>query len=189
MKKFLNELLTSLVLLASGILLLIYPMESADTACYLAGAICIIIAVIKFILSMKNFTFIFKTIHCILLFSLGITLITFKSIIIGTLPVIVGTFFLIYGSVKLFAAFMVRAFSKTTFIKLFVSALIGIVLAVVIILFHGFANEIIFRLIGVLLIYNAVENIFSAIISKPFSKRKEKDSKDDRIHAEFEDAD
>ena len=68
-------------------------------------------------------------------------------------------------------------------------ALIGIGLAVLIIAFSWLATDIILRCIGVLLIYNSVENIFSAIVSKPDSDNKKKADKKDVVEAESEEAD
>ena len=63
-------------------------------------------------------------------------------------------------------AFAFKNVNSHVYSKLAFSALIGIILAILIIAFHGLATDVVLRLIGALLIYNAIENIFSAVVAK-----------------------
>lgn len=188
MKKFLSSALTSIILLAAGICLILDPARVVNFACYIAGGVCIAIATIKFFSAFKKDTVAKESVPCIVLLALGVVLITLKGSIIGVFPLIVGICFLVHGLLKLHAAFMIKKINEAAFTKLLVSALIGIALAILIITLHGLAINVIFRLIGALLIYNSIENIFSTIVSKPANAEKSDKKKKPDIPAESEDA-
>lgn len=189
MKKLLSISLTSIIFLVAGICLVVNPGLFMDYICYIAGGVAIAIAAIKFYSAYKNNTISKETPACVVLLILGIVLIVLKASILGVFPLIIGICFLVYGLLKLIKAFSLKTTKPEAYKKLLISALIGIGLAVLIIAFSWLATDIILRCIGVLLIYNSVENIFSAIVSKPDSDNKKKADKKDVVEAESEEAD
>ena len=190
MKKLLSISLTSIIFLAAGLCLVINPGLFMDYICYIAGGVAIIIAAIKFYSAYKNNTIAKESPACVVLLILGIVLIVLKASILGVFPLIIGICFLVYGLLKLIKAFALKAAKPDAYKKLLISALIGIGLAILIIAFSWLATDIILRCIGVLLIYNSVENIFSAIVSKPESDNsKKKADKKATVEAESEEAD
>ena len=190
MKKFLSISLTSIIFLIAGICLVVNPGLFMDYICYIAGGVAIVIAAIKFFSAYKNNTIAKETPACIVLLILGIVLIVLKASILGVFPLIIGICFLVYGLLKLIKAFSLKETKPEAYKKLLISALIGIGLAVLIIAFSWLATDIILRCIGVLLIYNSVENIFSAIVAKPDSDNsKKKSDKKEAVEAEAEESD
>ena len=191
MKKILSSALTSLILLAAGLCLVINPGAFMHYACYIAGGIAIAIAAIKFLTAYKNNTIAKETVPCVILLALGIVLIVLKGSILEIFPLIIGICFLVYGLLRLVAAFAIKQINESAFKKLLISAIIEIVLAILIIVLKGVLTTYIYYLIGALLIYSAFENIFSIIVAKPEdeSKKKKAPTKKDAIAAESKDAD
>lgn len=189
MKKFLSISLTSIILLAAGLCLVIDPDLFMNYVCYIAGGIAIVIAAIKFYSAYKNNTISKESPACIILLILGIVLIVLKAQILGVFPLIIGICFLVYGLLKLITAFSLKNTRPDAYKKLLISALIGIGFAIIVIAFSWLAADIILRIIGVLLIYNSLENIFSAIVAKPEAENKKKAVKKEAVEAESHDAD
>lgn len=189
MKKFLSVALTSIILLAAGLCLVINPGLFMGYVCYIAGGVAIVIAAIKLFTAYKSNTIAKESPACIILLILGIVLIVLQSSILTVFPLIIGICFLVYGLLKLIKAFSLKATRPEAYKKLLISALIGIGLAIFIIAFSGLLSFMIYQLIGVLLIYNSLENIFSEIVAKPESENKKKAGKKNVVEAESEDAD
>ena len=189
MKKFLSISLTSIILLAAGLCLVIDPGLFMNYVCYIAGGIAIVIAAIKFFSAYKNNTVAKESPLCIILLILGIVLIVLKAQILGVFPLIIGICFLVYGLLKLITAFSLKNTRPDAYKKLLISALIGIGFAIIVIAFSWLAANIIMRIIGILLIYNSLENIFSAIVAKPETENKKKAVKKEAVEAESRDAD
>ena len=185
LKKFIGISTSSLILLAAGLCLAINPSAFMNTVCYIAGAVCIAIAAIKFFSAYKKNTYSKQVPGCVVLFVLGAVLIFLQSSMISIFPLIVGVCFLTSGLIKLRGAYAFKSSNPGIFKKLLISSLCGIVFALLIIILSGFIGDIIYRLIGVLLIYNSAENIFDSIVSKQPAK---KVSKKDAVEAEAKDA-
>lgn len=187
MKRILTSSLVSLIFLAIGLCLVINPGSFMDFVCYIAGAVSIVIAAIRFYMAYRKNTIAKEAFFCIMLLALGVVLIVLKDSILGIFPLIIGICFLVYGLLKIIKAFSFKNSNEATFKKLLISALIGIGLSVLILAFSWLATNLIQRFIGVLLIYNCVENIFSAIVAKPESNKK--NGKKNDVEAESEDVD
>lgn len=183
MKKFISSAATSVILLFAGLCLAIKPSSFMNAICYIAGAVCIVIAALKFFSAYKKNTISKEAPLCIILLLLGAVLIFLQGSIISILPLIVGICFLFSGLLKLKSAYAFKNANADVYKKLMISALIGVVFALLIIILSGFIGELIYRLIGVLLIYNSLENIFDIVVSKP---KNEKQVKKEKIEAEVE---
>lgn len=188
MKKLFASGLASVILLALGICLFINPLYFISLTCTVLGAVLIAAATIKFLSAYKTGTVSSESAVCVVLFVLGIILVVLQGQLLSVIPLTVGICFLVYGILKFKTALTFKNINKHVYSKLAYSALIGIILAVLIIMFHGLATDVILRLIGALLIYNAIENIFSAVVSKSSGSNEGKITgsiKTEQIEVEF----
>lgn len=174
MKKFLGTSAASVILLVTGLCLAIKPSAFMNAICYIAGAFAIIIAAIKFLAAYKKNTVSKEAPLCIVLLVLGAVLIFLQGSVISILPLIVGICFLCNGLLKLRKAYSFKDSNAEIYKKLMISALIGIAFSLIIIILSGFIGELIYRFIGVLLIYNSLGNIFDSVISKPKGQKQVK---------------
>ena len=187
MKKFFASAIISFVLLFAGLCLAIIPSAFMNILCYFAGTTCIILSAVKFLTAYKKNNMYIQVPFCVMLLMLGFVLVLLQAQIINILPLIVGVCFLVYGLTKLNTANAFKNISSEIYKKLLISALVGIAMSLLIIILSNFIGEIIYRLIGVLLIYNSAENIFSKIISSKKPKENVTPKKKDAIEAEVTD--
>ncbi len=166
MKKLIYASLVSIVMIAVGICLLIYPVEFITWACYIIGALSIIIAALKFFFAYRNSSLKNEIFTCLCFLVVGILLCVIQQKVAEVLPLITGICLLVYGFLKLYGSFTFKKQDETVFKKLAISSGISIVLSIIIILCRNLDAEIIFRIIGAILMYNAADNIFSCVIVK-----------------------
>ena len=97
---------------------------------------------------------------------------------------------MLYDLLKLFLAFRIRAVFPKAFLPMFVPAAIGVAIALAIIILNSLIPSLVVKFLGVLLIYNGIDSVFSAVVKK---KKDDAQKKDDKrpgvIEAYFEEKD
>ena len=163
MKKFLTSALIAVILLASGIFLAFFT-EYAGIACYVLGGVSIVIAGLKFFDAYRKETIKDNIFFCILMLILGIVMIFLKDELISILPIILGVFVVIYELIKLIKNFSLSKTHSKAFVMILVASLIGAVFAIVNLCLFNLENNTKLILIGALLIYYAVQYIFTTAV-------------------------
>ncbi len=171
------------LMLIFGIMLTFYPGFFAKTICFIFGCAAILVAAIRFLLALRKGAPSPELLPCILLLLMGIILIFLHEQVLGILPMTAGICFLTYGLLKLRSAFAFRDKSRTLFIRLLIPALLGIAFSLFLIFFRFETAEFIIRIIGIILLYNCLEEILAAVFIK--SSRKKLDT----IEGEFTESD
>ena len=136
MKKLLKSyLFDGLLLIALGIVMLVWPNTALKTVCIVAGAIVAVMGVIKIVAFFTNKSgerSAMDIVRGVVLLAVGIALMVASGFFIGVFQYVVGVI-LAYGAILMFVqAFMLRKEKGALMILSLVFAIITTVLAVVI---------------------------------------------------------
>jgi hypothetical protein len=189
-KIFKNNIASTVFVIILGLILTFFPSLVADTICYVLGGVCLLASLIYLI---KSVTSPIKTAHAfssLSYLSLGLILIIFKSNIFAALPLTAGICLFVFGLLKLYTASAFFRSSPALFKKLLVPAVINIILGIVLILIRHSADDIIIRIIGVILLYCAGEGIISNLLIRSDGTKKNTSFTDNKqLSAEFTESD
>ena len=166
-KFFRSSMITSLMLVAFGIMLIIKSEATIITISYIIGGILValgVLAVIKFIQGTnKENKNELDIVYGVVTVILGVLIITHPQAIASIIPLVLGVAIIISSSTKLQYAFELKANNnslwKATMIVSIISTLCGVLL-----LFNPFKGAVIFtHLVGGFIIAYAVLDIISTM--------------------------
>ena len=174
-KFFRSSMITSLVLIAFGVMLIMKSEATIITISYVLGGILValgVLAVIKFIQGTnKENKNELDIVYGVVTVILGVLIITHPQAIASIIPLVLGVAIIISSSTKLQYAFELKANKnnlwKVTMIVSIISTLCGVLL-----LFNPFKGAVIFtQLVGGFIIAYAVLDIISTMtIRRNFKK-------------------
>ena len=166
-KFFRSSMITSLVLVAFGIMLIMKSEATIITISYVIGGILValgVLAVIKFIQGTnKENKNELDIVYGVVTIILGVLIITHPQAIASIIPLVLGVAIVISSSTKLQYAFELKANNnslwKATMIVSIISTLCGVLL-----LFNPFKGSVVFtQLVGGFIIAYAVLDIISTM--------------------------
>ena len=171
-----STIITSIFLLALGILLIVKSEATILMVSYVIGAVLIalgVLAVINFLRS-KSEIYHLDIVYGIVTIILGVLVIKNPTVIGSIIPFVVGVGILINSGTKLKYALDLRESKedvwKYTLIVAIVSAILGVLL-----LFNPFkASSILVQVIGIVIsIYALLDIVSTIILKRRFNKRNE----------------
>ncbi len=165
-KRMRNTLIMiSILYLLIGIIMLLYPARVSDLICYFVGIMFLFIGIAGIVMYVKDEV---KTpfssaslIISIIFGALGIYIILNPQKFASFIPLIIGIF-LIFDSVsKLSSAFDLKKFGYSNWWGMLVVAFIVLVCGLVLIMNPFGAIQVTIMIIGSMLIFDAISNIFT----------------------------
>lgn len=170
-----NKVLGAVIMIVLGIVLLVWPGQALALACRIAGAaLCIggIAAVVMFFVTKdKGFVVTTAMIAGVVVACLGFWIFLRPEVLAQLFPTIIGLFVIITGLINISEAITIHRERGTGVTSTFVIALITILLGLLIFFRPSFINNILVRLIGIVLIFDGVSNAW--IMSKITGKIRE----------------
>lgn len=175
MKKLFSKIFKSgvagtVVVIALGLVLTFFPQTVADTIFYVLGTVCLVAACFYLYKCIKKESSLLNAFSALAYLALGLILVIFQSPIFSVLPLTAGICMLVFSLLKLYTAFSFRKQNRALFKKLLVPCVINAILGIVLILTRNLANDIITRIIGVILLYCACEGIVTKLLVRADSK-------------------
>ena len=175
-----STIITSLFLLALGLLLIFNSDDTIRAVTYVIGAVLIalgVVAIINFIRSRDDLHQL-DIIYGIVTIILGVLVIQNPDVIEKLLPFVVGIGIIITSGTKLKYALDLREIKEPVWKYTLIVAVISAVLGVILI----FKSEIIVEIIGIVIsIYAVLDIISTAFLITKFNKKKNKKTKEAEI--------
>ena len=175
MKKILGKfkwkiLLSAVLLILIGIVLLLFPETTAKTICYLVAAIAIIMGIVTMI------TYFFREVPInyyrndfvigLAGIILGFFIIYKVELIISLVPFILGLVVTISGFSKIQDAIDMNRMGYRNWIGILVVAIVNVVLGIVLLLNPFEVATLMFRVMGIALIFSGITDIVSTMYLK-----------------------
>ncbi len=153
--------IASLMYLLLGVLLLVWPGQFIQIACYVIGALMIAFCVITVLgeLRRKNMNIITVMIS-IMIAAIGIVIIANPALVSSIIPVTFGLVLLVDGVINIRHAIGMKRYKERTWGPMLVMGLITLVLGVFILVHPYGTAQLAFRVLGAALIYNGISDIF-----------------------------
>lgn len=168
-----GAIILSVLTIALGVVMIIWPDISALTACYLTGAICIAMGIYELIryfeLGLAGVLFRFDLGIGIFSILAGVILICHPMGAMTVLPIILGVYIIISGIFSIQTSTELRIFGYSSWWTSLVLGIIGVLLGVFMIFdpFTGAAALMIY--IGISLLVTGIQSIYTIIcLSKAF---------------------
>ena len=166
---FNNPLVKSLLELVIGILFIVFPVKIQNFI-VLGGGIALLVLGVMSILEYKKISASYLSINGLTMALLGLILILVSGLIVNLIPVVIGIILIARGGLSLYTL-RYFTFDKKGNILAFATHILVIILGVVLLLFNG--SAIIGKIIGAVIIADAILHIIQYFNVKP--KRKVKD--------------
>ena len=155
-------LLFSILWLAAGLALLIWPRFSSEVICTALGFLCILYGVVRLIGYFSNRqAFRFDLVMGLLCLILGAVLVFFSRTLLSLLPVIVGIYAVVSGIFKLQTALDARRAGLNKWWGILLLSLATIVLGVILLLRPFDSAMFALRFVGLAMILSGVEDLTS----------------------------
>lgn len=168
-----GAIILSVLTIALGVVMIIWPDISALTACYLTGAICIAMGIYELVryfeLGLAGVLFRFDLGIGIFSILAGVILICHPMGAMTVLPIILGVYIIISGIFSIQTSTELRIFGYSSWWTSLVLGIIGVLLGVFMIFdpFTGAAALMIY--IGISLLVTGIQSIYTIIcLSKAF---------------------
>lgn len=168
-----GAIILSVLTIALGVVMIIWPDISALTACYLTGAICIAMGIYELVryfeLGLAGVLFRFDLGIGIFSILAGVILICHPMGAMTVLPIILGVYIIISGIFSIQTSTELRVFGYSSWWTSLVLGIIGVLLGVFMIFdpFTGAAALMIY--IGISLLVTGIQSIYTIIcLSKAF---------------------
>ena len=159
-----NKILFSLIFLILGILLVVWPRQSAEMGCRLIGAAVLVYGIISIIhyLTKKEHASKFLLIAGVIIAIFGLSIVIFPDWLLKFIPKLAGAIILIDGVANLLETMTLgrQKFGKWWLSLIF--AILTIVVGLILIIRPLGAIKMIFMLVGLSMIYDAVTSFWIA---------------------------
>lgn len=161
-----NIILMSIVYMALGIILIVWPSETLTVTCYILAALLIALGTVSLLSYMrKDITGIIYRYDLVVGLSCiigGVLVILKVEQLTDLIPVILGFLVTISGILKIQNSIDMLRLGHGTWHVAFILAIINIVFGVVL-LINPFAKEVLVACIGVALVYSGVTDLYMTI--------------------------
>ena len=161
----LSFLLAAVLYIILGLILLIWPGVSATVFCYAFGGILLIYGVVTivsfFLRDSRQGSFVFELFLGIVAAALGLLFLLRPVIVASVLPVILGLFIVVDGLVNLKRALELRRMLYLRWTVPLVLSAVSAVLGLVIVFQPFLAAEALVMLIGAVLIYEGLSDLWT----------------------------
>ncbi len=159
-----SKVVTSVLTLVLGLVLVIWPNETLDLLCRIIGmGLCIggVIAIVLFLVNKERmYMSYFSLAAGVVVAVIGLWLFLEPAVLANLLPTILGLLIIVNGIVNVSEAFTIRREKGGTELIAGILAIVTLALGALIFFHPSFFNAIIYRLIGVVLLYNGASNIW-----------------------------
>ena len=159
----------SVVYLAVGIVLLIYPTQTIDVITRVIGITALALGIyemLKFIFRKSTDAVkVLSMLAGIFSFVCGVILLIKPEFIRTAFPVIIGIFIVLDSAFKLMTSLELRGVGSKTWWSVFFLALAGIIFGFIIVFNAREVSAFVIRMIGVALIIESVENVCAVIFT------------------------
>lgn len=156
-------LLSSLVLVALGIVCLVSPQLIAGALCYVAGALLLVFGIGKVIRYFASRSSLVDSLVVgVLLAMLGFILVTRPDQVLEMIFVFIGILLLLDGIVKVKNSFEARASGKGDWIALLVIAVIVLALGVVVVA-NPFTGYVPIIILGIAVLVDGLQNLYAVL--------------------------
>lgn len=166
-----NNMLMSIVYIALGLIIILFPGTTARTICYVAGGAVIALGAVTML------TYMAREIHIryyqndfalgLLEILSGIFIIWKSDLIISLIPFLFGFFVMISGFIKLQQALDIKKMGISTWASVLFVAVINIIFGLILLINPFKAATVLFMLIGAGLLFSGISDlIINVVISK-----------------------
>lgn len=159
-----QSLVSSIIYIVIGLFLVIYPNQVADIICNLIGAGLIIYGAILligyFVRNVRDILYRDDFVLGIIWILIGILVISQKDIVKAIIPFLLGIFIVASGFMKLQDAVDAKRMGSSKSLSYLVMAVISIVLGLIILFNLIKTNEMLYRFIGIGLLYSGVSDLY-----------------------------
>ena len=173
----LSFLLASILYVALGLVLLIWPGTATTVICYAFGAVLAIyglVAIISFFVSRKG-GFAFELFLGIVAAGIGAFFLLQPKVVASILPVIMGIFIVIDGLLNLKRAFELHRLEYGRWFITLILSLVSVALGLLVVFQPYLAAEALIMLIGVVFIYEGLSDLWAIVkvtrLTKELRKR------------------
>lgn len=186
----LSFLLAAVLYIILGLILLIWPGVSATVFCYAFGGILLIYGVVTivsfFLRDSRQGSFVFELFLGIVAAALGLLFLLRPVIVASVLPVILGLFIVVDGLVNLKRALELRRMLYVRWTMPLVLSAVSAVLGLVIVFQPFLAAEALVMLIGAVLIYEGLSDLWTIFRVSQWTKEYRKHHPVDVDQIDFE---
>lgn len=162
-----QSVIYSVLYIAIGIVLLLFPKTTATTVCYVAGGAAIaaglIIVCIYLFRDAKKNAYRNDFVCGLLAVLIGIFIICRVELVLGLIPFILGIAVMVSGFIKLQSCIDVRRMGYGNGLTLFLLALVNVVLGIILIIDPFGTTFVLFVIIGIGLIFSGLSDLFATI--------------------------
>ena len=165
-----------------GICLVIWPASSANIICYIIGAICTVVGIVRIIgyfCGAARQAYSMDLISGVISAAFGLVLLAFSSRILKVIPILAGIYILIDSLLKLGAAIDIRRLGGRRWYFMLVLALIETLFGLLLIINPFGAVSLAIRIIGIALIINGAENLAVSLFTEKRERERAKNSYED----------
>lgn len=169
-----NEYAVSIIGIAAGLLLLIFPQQAISVIAYGIGAVAMIYGLMKVISYFRNknissFFFLGELILGIILLGIGLFSFSNPAGIFAVLPIILGILVMIEGISKVQRAMMLRKYSYQNWGAACIVGICIIALGIVLIVNPFSALVVTMRVLGAIVLMDGICGIWVSLMLKKLS--------------------
>lgn len=164
----------SVVSIAMGLFLLLWPKTTLRTLVYILGGYLCIAAVLSFIVYFRNredaFVASTELISGMFQLIMGILVFLFSDVVIGMLPVLLGIIVVLDSLINLTRAFEIKKSGDTSW-PFVLGANIVLLLVGIVVIINPFASAVVFTILcGVVLLIKGIMDLFVYFMLKKTAK-------------------
>lgn len=175
-----QSILYAALYIVLGVILLLFPETTATTLCYAVGGAAIVIGAVSVCIylfrDVSRNTYRNDFVSGLVSILLGIFIFYKVDLIISLIPFVLGIAVIISGFLKLQDCIDVRRMGYGSGLALFILAIINVVLGIVLVLNPFSTAILLFRIIGIGLIFSGISDLVTTL----YMSKKIKNYVDDR---------
>jgi len=168
-------IMISILYIALGICLVVFPDKSLETICLVIGIIALAAGIYKaisfFVQKDRRFSADLGLISGIFSIAAGVILIARPSFITNIFPIVIGIVVIIDSAFKLQTAFELRSDRMKNWWSVLLVAIIGIVFGFLLVFNPFEANRIALIFVGISLMIDGIENLWTVFFVKNLVKK------------------
>ncbi|MCI9140308.1 MAG: hypothetical protein HFI78_11555 [Lachnospiraceae bacterium] len=167
---------TSLLYMALGIVLLVWPDISLNVVCFSFGVVTLLYGVVKLFMYVANrsdggFFYQIHLVVGVIAIALGVFFLMRPDIIISIFPIMIGLFIIFHSIVKVQGAFELRKVEYDKWWGILVAAIVTAGLGIIIVRNPFATVEAMVMAVGIILILDSLLNIASTIFASYIVKK------------------
>lgn len=175
-------IIASSLMIALGLLFIIFPRETTAAACYVLGAVMILFGLAKivgyFSKDLFRLAFQFDLALGLMAIILGVLVICYPNALQAMLPYVVGVYAIIDGIAKFQISVDAKRFGYKKWWILIVFALLTTAAGVLLIVYPAAGTDVLLILLGISLILDGAENLYTVLYCVKVFKNFKKDAEE-----------